>query len=181
MRWPSASDSTCTSPSGGQDYYNLLNREVEVDYLRLQRHHGYGLVALSPLAGGYLTGKYLEGKGEETARYNLPFFAGPRKLFFDPIDTPKNRKSLLELRELAAELECSLTQLSIAWVIKYRHLSSVAIGPKNLKQLQECLSSLEVLQKFTPELEERIAKIIDITPTPRTDFKTWKTYPPVRP
>jgi aryl-alcohol dehydrogenase-like predicted oxidoreductase len=167
-------------PIGGQNYYNLLNREeAELDYITLLKEHKYGLIAWSPLAGGYLTGKYLE-KAEETARYNLPQLAKYREFFYDPIDTPKNREGLMKLKELAEELGYSLMHLVLAWTIKYQYLNSVVIGPKNVEQLMEYLRSLELLEKLTPQLEGKITQIIGNAPTPRTDFKTWQPYPPVR-
>jgi aryl-alcohol dehydrogenase-like predicted oxidoreductase len=55
--------------------------------VRLLKDYGYGLIAWSPLAGGYLTGKYLDGNAEATARYNLPQLAKYREVFFTPIHT----------------------------------------------------------------------------------------------
>jgi voltage-dependent potassium channel beta subunit len=137
-------------PIGGQNYYNILKREeAEVDYLQLLREYKYGLIAWSPLAGGYLTGKYLE-QAEETARYNLPQLAKYREFFFDPIDTPKNREGLTALRKLAEGMGFKLLHLCMAWAIKYEYLDSVVIGPKNVEQLREYLRSLEFLEKLTP-------------------------------
>jgi aryl-alcohol dehydrogenase-like predicted oxidoreductase len=79
-----------------------------VDFLHLFKEHKYGLIAWSPLAGGYLTGKYLEEKIDETARYNLPQLAKYKEIFYDPINTPKNRDNLLALKKLAEELGFNL-------------------------------------------------------------------------
>jgi aryl-alcohol dehydrogenase-like predicted oxidoreductase len=59
------------------------------------------LLAWSPLAGGYLTGKYLDNNAGNDVRYNKPALAMYRSLFFDPIHTAKNIQALKELSIIA--------------------------------------------------------------------------------
>lgn len=136
-------------PIGAQNYYNILNRE-EGELLSLLKEHKYGMIAWSPLVGGYLTGKYLPEKQEETARYNQPQLAKYREFFYDPIDTPANRENLLKLKAIAEDMGYNLMHLALAWTIKYQYLNSVVIGPKNVEQLTEYVRSLELLEKITP-------------------------------
>lgn len=91
---------------------------------------------------------------------------------FTPHATEKNIRNLKELSGIAEkELGCKLTQLALAWVVKFKHNDSALIGARTVVQLEDCLKTLDILEKFTPELEKRINKILDTTPTPRTNFK----------
>jgi aryl-alcohol dehydrogenase-like predicted oxidoreductase len=91
----------------------------------------------------------------------------------------KNVKDLSDFAE--KELDCKITHLALAWVIKYQHVDSALIGARNAAQLEDSLKALDVLEKLTPELEGRINKILNNTPNPRSDLKTWKPYPTIRP
>lgn len=72
-------------------------------------------------------------------------------------------------------------QLVLAWTIQYEHLDSVVIGPKNADQLKDYLRALECIEVMTPDKIDRVTKIIDNTPTPRTNFRTWQPFAPTRP
>jgi aryl-alcohol dehydrogenase-like predicted oxidoreductase len=136
----------------------LYRAETEVEYLNLFKNYKYGLVGWSPLAGGFLTGKHLEGIcTTEVNRFNDPSGRSPvdfmKKFFYDPNATEKNIKNLKELSELAEkEVGCKLTHLALAWALKYEHLDSALIGARNSEQLLDTLKALDVLEKLTPEL-----------------------------
>lgn len=103
-------------------------------------------------------------------------------LFYKDFANPTSVASLKALSELAEkELGCKLTHLAIAWAIKYEHLDSALIGARNPAQLEDSLKALEVVEKWTPELEAKINKILNNSPEPRVDFKSWKPYPHTRP
>ena len=53
---------------------------------------------------------------------------------------------------------------SLAWCLKYKHLSAALIGARKLEQLNETLQALEVVEKFKPEIEGRINRILDSNP-----------------
>ena len=174
-------------PIGTQSQYNMLTRKQhEVEYKSLYQNYNYGLVAWSPLAGGFLTGKYLDGiKAEmktrltEEGKYPLEMV---KAMFYNPFANEKNIKNLTAIQKIAEEeLKCKLVHVAIAWAIHYQHLDSALIGARNVQQLQDCLEALDVLEKFTPELLARINKILDNTPEPPIDFKNWRPYPPIRP
>jgi aryl-alcohol dehydrogenase-like predicted oxidoreductase len=71
--------------------------------------------------------------------------------------------------------------LALAWVIKYKHCDSALIGARTAAQVEDCLKALELVEKWTPEFEGRVNKIIDTNPTPRMNFLKWAPYPPARP
>jgi aryl-alcohol dehydrogenase-like predicted oxidoreductase len=129
-------------PIGAQNEYNMLTRkENEVEYLGLFKNYKYGLVGWSPLAGGFLTGKYFEGLTEDQVhRFNDKHSPFPvdfmKELYYDANASEKNLRNLKELKDLAEkELGCKLTHLALAWAIKYQNLSSALIGARNPAQL----------------------------------------------
>lgn len=174
-------------PIGAQNQYNMLVRDdIEIDYTGLFTKYNYGLIAWSPLAGGILTGKYLNGIPEhEVARFNDGSFFFPlelgKKLFYEPLATQNTVKKLQDLSALAESIGSKLTHLAIAWVMKYEHTDSALIGARTVAQLQDSLKALEVLEKLTPELEGKINKIMGTNPSPRMNFLTWTPNSPSRP
>ncbi len=66
----------------------LVRKEIEVDYAKLFKEYGYGLVAWSPLAGGYLTGKHMNGISQEEGN-RLSGEKGElyKKFFYDPYNS----------------------------------------------------------------------------------------------
>ena len=103
-------------------------------------------------------------------------------LYYYPNASEKNIKNLAAIQKIAEEeLKCKLLHVAIAWVIHYQHVDSALIGARNVQQLQDCLESLDVLEKLTPEVLARINKILDNNPEPPIDFKNWRPYPPIRP
>ena len=57
-----------------------------------------------------------------------------------------------------------MTEVAIAWCIKFKHTSTALIGARNVAQLDQSLNALKLLAKMTPEVEARINKLIDTTP-----------------
>jgi aryl-alcohol dehydrogenase-like predicted oxidoreductase len=74
-----------------------------------------------------------------------------------------------------------MAELAVAWVMKFQHTSTALIGARTVAQFESTIKALEVLPKLTNELEGRINKILDNTPTPPTNFLKWKAYDPIRP
>lgn len=174
-------------PIGCQNQYNMLVRaDLEVEYQKLFKTYNYGLVGWSPLAGGFLTGKYLNGiPQDEVVRANDTSFWFPieltKQLFYNQHATDKTIDKLKEVSGIAEKLGYKLTHLAIAWCIKYKHLNSALIGARTAAQLEDSLKAMELLEKLTPELEGEINKILGTTPTPRTNFLTWGPNPHARP
>jgi aryl-alcohol dehydrogenase-like predicted oxidoreductase len=73
--------------------------------------------------------------------------------------------ALRELRTLAEEeLNCTLAQLALAWVIRFQHTSTALIGARSVKQLKETLGAFSIYQRISPHLEKKINKILSNTP-----------------
>ena len=153
--WDIAERHHLHKPVMEQPQYNLFHRKrVEVEYARLYEDIGLGLTTWSPLASGLLTGKYQSGvpEGSRGAMPSMGF------LVKGLTDAPKNA-AVAKLAGVAAELDCSLAQLAIAWTVRNPRVSTVITGASRLSQLQDNLGALAVVPKLTPEVVERIDQI----------------------
>jgi len=118
-----------------QSYYSLVGRQLEWDTIPLIQDQGLGLLVWSPLAGGFLSGKFTrEATGE-----------GRRKTFdFPPVDKEKGFDVVDVLAKIAKERGASVAQVALAWVLANRAVTSVIIGARNLKQLDDNLGAVEL-------------------------------------
>jgi voltage-dependent potassium channel beta subunit len=140
-----------------QPEYNLFHRKrVEQEYAHLYKDIGIGLTTWSPLASGLLTGKY-KGGVPEGSRAALP-----RMAWLAEGLTDKARNAVVvELEKLARDLGCSVAQLSIAWCVINPNVSSVITGASRVEQVTENMKALDVVPKLTPDVVERIEKLVE--------------------
>jgi voltage-dependent potassium channel beta subunit len=153
--WDIAERHHLHKPVMEQPQYNLFHRKrVEEEYARLYEDIGLGLTTWSPLASGLLTGKYRAGvpEGSRGAMPSMGF------LLKGLTDAAKNA-AVTQLAGVAAELDCSLAQLAIAWAVRNPRVSTVIMGASRLSQLQDNLGALAVLPKLTPEALSRIDQL----------------------
>ncbi|MGB9790878.1 MAG: potassium channel beta subunit family protein [Thermotoga caldifontis] len=149
----------CIPPIVEQPQYNLLVRgRVEREYAPLYEKYGMGLTTFSPLASGLLSGKYLEGIPSDSRLAKYEFL---RKRFEETgLLSEKTFSKLLKLRDLAKELGCTLAQLSIAWILKNKNVSSVILGVSKLEQFDENIKAIEVKEKLTDDVMKQIETIL---------------------
>jgi voltage-dependent potassium channel beta subunit len=155
-------------PQMEQPEYNMFQRQrVERDYARLYDRIGLGLTTFSPLASGFLTGKYDQGMPEAT-RASLPGFEWlSRDLQSDEVQA--NIARATALTPVAAELGCTRAQLALAWCLKNPSVSTVITGASRPDQLEENLQALEVVGQLTDEVMARIEGIL--LNKPESDLK----------
>ncbi|CDY73287.1 Aldo/keto reductase [Caballeronia glathei] len=139
-----------------QPEYNLLHRKrVEREYARLYEDIGLGLTTWSPLASGLLTGKYRNGV-PEGSRAQVQGYEWLRERLTDA-----GRNGIVgRLAEVSDDLGCTLAQLSIAWILKNPHVSTVLTGASRTEQIRENMKAVEIVGKLTPEVMERIEAIV---------------------
>lgn len=149
----------CIPPIVEQPQYNLLVRDrVEKEYAPLYEKYGMGLTTFSPLASGLLSGKYLEGIPSDSRLARYEFL---RKRFEETgLLSEKTFSKLLKLRDLAKQLGCTLAQLSIAWILKNKNVSSVILGVSKLEQFDENIKAIEVKDKLTEDVMKQIESIL---------------------
>jgi voltage-dependent potassium channel beta subunit len=147
-------------PTMEQPQYNMLTRhKVEVEYAQIYKTVGLGTTIWSPLASGFLTGKYNNQIPEDSRlkRDELNWLAD-RTLVED------NFKRVQKLGDLAKELGVSLPRLGVAWCLKNEQVSTVILGASKENQLVETLTSAEVVPLLTPEVMGKIELILGNKP-----------------
>ena len=158
-----------TPPSMEQPEYNMFNRmKMEKEYLGLFDSEGMGTTIWSPLASGVLTGKYNSGI-PDGSRMSLPDY----KFLRDKLESEEGSDRLNKVKRLgkvADRLGVSLAQLSLAWCLKNKNVSTVILGATNTKQLDENLKSIEYKDLLTDSVMGRIENILKNMPTPDQDM-----------
>lgn len=147
-------------PTMEQPQYNMLIRDkVEVEYSQVYKTVGLGTTIWSPLASGILTGKYNAGAVTDTRlkRDELDWLA-------EKMLTKENLAKVKQLKEVAGDLQMSLPQLGISWCLKNKDVSTVILGASKENQLTENLKAIELYERLTAEVMERIDAIIDNRP-----------------
>jgi voltage-dependent potassium channel beta subunit len=153
--WDIAERHHLHKPVMEQPQYHLFHRRrVEQDYARLYEDIGLGLTTWSPLASGLLTGKYRDGipAGSRGAMEGMGF------LVKGLTDVAKNA-AVMQLDAVAKELDCSPSQLAIAWAARNPRVSTVITGASKISQLKDNLGAVDVLPQLTPEVMARIDQI----------------------
>jgi voltage-dependent potassium channel beta subunit len=141
-------------PMVEQPQYNMFVRlKVEEELVPAAKDFGFGLVTWSPLRFGVLSGKYNEGMPENTRLSRDSEWA-------DRIITEERILKVKRLTEIAAEIGVSMPQLAIGWLLRLPQLTSVITGATRMAYLNENLSSVDVPEKLTPEILERIDEIL---------------------
>lgn len=139
-----------------QPQYNMFERyKMEMDYLPVFANVGLGTTIWSPLAAGFLTGKYLAGF-PEGSRLGLEGFEWLKDRWLQEEKIEKLRK----LDALSKELGVSLTGMAIAWTIRNPHVTTAILGATRRCQLEENLDALKVLPILDEEVMQRIEGIL---------------------
>ena len=149
-----------------QPQYNLLNRDVEFELVDVCRNESIGILPWSPLAGGWLTGKYLRDRtptgatrlGEDPLRGMEAYAArNAQQRTWQVIDA---------LRQVAEARGVSLPQVALAWVADRPAVTSVILGARTLVQLDESLAAadLHLSQKEAARLDEASSSIVSDYP-----------------
>jgi voltage-dependent potassium channel beta subunit len=139
-----------------QPIYNMLERYIENEILPMCSGNGIGQIVFSPLAQGILTGKYIpntekpidsRAANDETNRVINSYFQN------DVLECVQ------KLKQLAEDLSLTLSQLSLAWILRHPVISSAIIGASRPKQIEENVKAVGV--ELRPEALVKIDKILD--------------------
>jgi len=153
--WQIADKHHLRKPVMEQPEYNMLNRNrVEKEHVRLYKEIGLGITAFSPLASGVLSGKYNNGIPADSRAARNGF-----NWLRDSL-TPERIACLKQLQAIADDLNCTLSQLAIAWCIKNPNVSTVITGASRPAQLQENLKAVDVVPKLTTDVLDRIEGVL---------------------
>lgn len=142
-----------------QPPYSILVRGIERDILPLAQSYGLGVLPWSPLAGGWLSGKFGEGKPNVSrraerlpGRYDLSIPANRQKL-----------ELVTQLTKLADDAGLTIIELALAFVLEHPAISAAIIGPRTMEQLKSQLTAPEV------RLENSLLDAIDTIVPPGTN------------
>jgi voltage-dependent potassium channel beta subunit len=148
-------------PTMEQPQYNMFERfKVEQDYLPVYKNVGLGTTIWSPLAAGFLTGKYLTEIPEDS-RLSIPGFEWLKSRWLQEQKIEKLKK----LVDLANQLGVSMASLAIAWTISNPNVTTAILGATRKEQLTDNLKALDVLKLLTPEVLSTIESILGNKPT----------------
>jgi aryl-alcohol dehydrogenase-like predicted oxidoreductase len=144
----------------GQMNYSLLGREVEYEVVPLMHHAQIGMTVWSPLAGGFLSGKYTPENLKDSAN---------RLAGFDiiPFDKTFGFEVVEHLRQIAQAHEVSVAQIALAWLLRKPVVSSIIIGASKIHQLEDNLKAVNV--NLTPE---EVAQLDQLT-APKPIYPNW--------
>ncbi len=135
-----------------QPPYNILCRSIEKEVLPFCRKYGFAVLPWSPLAGGWLTGKYTAGKKPPSGS------RGDRKGW--DTDSAKGKKRVAVIEKLLDVIQdqdppgASLSQFALAWLLHQPDVTSPIIGPRTSEQLEDNLGATQI--KLTEEALRRV-------------------------
>lgn len=143
-----------------QAYYTLAGRDLEREIVPMLKSEGVGLLVWSPLAGGFLSGKYTRDQaGSEDSRRNT--FA------FPPVDLDRGYGIVETLQEMASAKSASVAQLALAWLLHQPQVSSVILGAKKSSQLDDNLGAVDVALT-----QDELARLDEISRLP-AEYPGW--------
>jgi aryl-alcohol dehydrogenase-like predicted oxidoreductase len=144
-----------------QPPYSIFARGIERATLPVCERYGMGVITWSPLAAGWLSGRYRNASDIDLSKGRAARFPGR----FDP-SVPENQRKLemvQQLDKVASDAGVSLLHLAIAFVVSHRAVTSAIIGPRTVDQIEELLAGAEV------ELDDATLDRIDEIAPPGTN------------
>lgn len=163
-----ASERRIPGPIALQLEYSLVARDIEAEHVPVAREGGMGIMPWSPLAGGFLSGKY---RREDTSRTGRLSGANP---FGDSKFVARNWEILDVVKAVAAELERPVAQVALAWVMARKGIASTLVGATRLDQLESNIAAAEIV--LTPEQRRRL----DDVSKPASTFSAALATPEIR-
>ncbi len=143
-----------------QSYYSIAGRDLEREMIPLLKDQKVGLLVWSPLAGGFLSGKFTRSStSDEHARRT--------KFDFPPLDKEKGYAIIDVMQEVARSHEVSVAQIALAWLLRQDAVTSVIIGARRLDQLDDNLNAVNV------ELSEAELKKLDEVSQLTPEYPAW--------
>jgi aryl-alcohol dehydrogenase-like predicted oxidoreductase len=142
-----------------QSYYSLAGRELEREMIPLLKDQKLGLLVWSPLAGGFLSGKFTRNSGDDAARR--------AKFDFPPVNKEKGFDILDVAKAIAGRQGVSVAQIALAWILANSAVSSVIVGARKPSQLEDNLKAVDV------KLSAEDLKALDEASTLSPEYPAW--------
>ena len=141
-----------------QAYYSLVGRDLEREIIPASVDLGLGILVWSPLAGGFLSGKYTRDGEASGRRVNFDF---------PPINKERGYDIVDELKKIADEHNASVAQIAIAWLLRRKGVTSVIIGATKEKQLLDNIKAVEIV--LTDDQMSRLDEVSKLAP----EYPQW--------
>ena len=138
-----------------QAHYSLASRDLEAELVPMCAAEGLGVMVWSPLAGGFLTGKFRRDR-------EAPGDARRAGFDFPPLDKERAYDIVDALDAMARDKGASIAQLALAWLLHQRGVSTVILGAKKLAQLDDNLGAVNV--RFSPDELARLDALTRLEP-----------------
>jgi aryl-alcohol dehydrogenase-like predicted oxidoreductase len=144
-----------------QVYYSIAGRDLEQEMVPMMQDQNIGCLVWSPLAGGYMAGKYTPGDG-------IKVEPGRRANFdFPPIDKEKADRTVIVMREIAKKHGVSVACVGLTWVRQKPFITATIIGATTMEQLNDNLASVD----FSLSADE-MARLDEVS-AERTNYPYW--------
>jgi aryl-alcohol dehydrogenase-like predicted oxidoreductase len=144
-----------------QMYYSLVGRGLEYEFQSFAEYHKIGILVWSPLAGGFLSGKYTRAN---------PAPAGSRFAeagSFVPFDQEMGYRVVEALKQVAAGRDASPARVALAWVLGRQAISSVIIAARKIEQLEDNIGAVDL------RLSDDEVRILDAASDPGIPYPKW--------
>ncbi len=147
-----------------QAYYSVVGRDLEREIIPLLNEEKMGLLVWSPLAGGFLSGKFRRGA-------ERPEGARRSKFDFPPIDRERAFQAIDLMEETGKERDATVAQVALAWLLAKPPVSSVILGAKRPEQLEADIGATQV------ELTADDMARLDAIAPPKPEYPSWINRP----
>ncbi|MBO1510079.1 aldo/keto reductase family protein [Metabacillus bambusae] len=137
-----------------QPIYNMFNRYIENEVIPVSEKYGIGQVVFSPLAQGVLTGKYKNGQVPDNSRASNQSINN----FIKGMLNEDVFNKVEQLEAVAKEMEITLPELALAWILRQPNVSSALIGASKPSQIEQNVKAIEVV--LPSEIQDRIELIL---------------------
>lgn len=128
-----------------QQQYSLASREIEYEVIPAALHNSIGLLPWSPLASGFLTGKYTRNEAAAPDTRFASDSAMMRHIGKDLVTSNRNWAILDVVREIAGEIGASVSQVALSWVTNRPSVSASIIGARTMAQLEDNLAAADLV------------------------------------
>jgi aryl-alcohol dehydrogenase-like predicted oxidoreductase len=142
-------------------YYSLVGRSLEYEFQSFAEYHNIGILVWSPLAGGFLSGKYSRTK---------PVPAGTRFAEagnFVPFDKEMGYRVVDALKEVAARHDASPARVALSWLLGRPAVSSVIVAARKAEQLEDNIRAVDL------QLSEDDTRLLDAASDPGVPYPKW--------
>ena len=163
-----ASERRTPGPIAMQVEYSLVARDVDSEHFAVAREGGMGVMPWSPLAGGFLSGKYARGDTADAGRLSGPNPFGDSKF------TDRNWAILDVLRAVAGEMDRPMAQVALAWTLARPGVACTLVGASHVSQLESNIAATDL--RLSDDQLERLNEASAPPPT----FSSALTSPFIR-